>query len=472
VNTPVGSGPTATTAYIAVASAGNLSTVKVLEEAGAPRDGALSAAAEHDHRDVVSYLLDKGADPHEPSGTRKIPLLVSTAATGHADVVALLLKKNPGAFTQEELDQALADAVATYIYYYHRGDLVSRSRSGGEPASPIKPDATHDTPAAYFQTISLLAAQGARPANYSNRIPSTLARAVASGDIPLVTLLLDQAHADVNAVNPGNVTVLFDLANVSNPSIRANRLALLVLLLNHGANATREWPSNYIFSPHPDAWAKSFHQGSLNTLDDFLLADLGPGKRDAIKLLLAHGASFNPLGGNESEALIRAVAVGDYAAVQRLVAAGADVNHKFRNDWTPYLVACAVGDLDLAKLLVAAKADQRATLAWGYSDALSLAISSENLDVIRYTDSARKTLHFDAPYFTPPLNTIPSPEVTRLLLELSPHPADAAKLALASGIMWYALPDNFGAILAALPPAPPPAEASAAPSASPTPSSP
>jgi ankyrin repeat protein len=441
-----------TTPIVLAATNGNLSIVKLLDEAGAKRDGALSAAARNDHADVASYLLDQGADPYETlPGNKSIPLIFA-AFSGHAGVVDLLLKKTTHGYSQEDLDQALAYAVGTYISYYHRSNNGLAFNGYFVPADPPSPNALHDTPDAYLQTFALLANQGAQPIALQPSSRSLLTQAVACGDVPLVTLLLNQAHADPNAVNGNNVTVLHDVAQLSNPTLHDNRLRILTLLLDHGADIARERPSRITLSPKPDDFAKSFHQGNLSVLDDFLLAAPTADSRDAVKLLLARGASFRATGGNESEDLIRAVALGDQAKAAQALAAGASVNQKFRNDWTPFLVACALGDLDMVKLLLANHADLRSALAWGYVNARTLSIYSENPDVIRFIYSSLNAEHINTPVIVPMLDQVHSSAAAQALLAEPPSPARQAQLALRDAASRSVLPDTFGVILSALPP--------------------
>jgi len=492
VNAAGGSSSSPTTPLVVAATNGNLSIVKLLNESVEKLDGALIAAAQNNHVDVVSYLLDKGADPYETRARSKMIPLMYAASGGHAAIVDLLLKRTAHAYTPEELDQSLTDAVSNYLAYYDRPENAfvfdGKNIVAGTPA----PDALHDTPDAYLKTIGLLAAQGAHattPVNYG-RTP--LMAAVDAGDPRLVSLLLDQVRADpnaVNAVNGDNLTALRILCAPASPQLRANRLKILTLLLDHGADVTRERPSYHrmitsqispnvtgallaqLQAEQAEAAAKSLHQGNLSVLDDVLLSFQAPDTRAAIKLLLAHGVSFRPTGGNQTEDLIRAVAVGDQAKARQLIAAGADVNQKFRNDWTPLLVACAVGDLDMIKLLLDAKADLRATLAGDYTSARTLAIYSGNPDVIRFVFSEVKARQIDMMVAMPMLDQMPSPEAAKAYLDVTPNQAEQAQGALQSIAQRNILPDTFGVILAALRPITPPV--SAAPDAAGgTPSSP
>jgi cytohesin len=485
VNAAGGTSSIPTTPLVVAATNGNLSMVKLLNDSVEKLDGALIAAAQNNHADVVSYLLDKGADPYETRARSKLIPLMYAAFGGHASIVDLLLKRTAHAYTQDELDQALDDAVGGCVGYYDRPANAfvfdGKNIVAGTPA----PDALHDTPAAYQQTIALLATQGAHANTPMNSGDTPLMVAVDAGDAPLVSLLLDQVHADPNFVNGNNETALYLVSHQYNSNLRTNRLKILTLLLDHGADITRERFSNYRnLSQNPanansallaqqqdeQAWtAKYIHQVNLNVLDDFLLSVPAPDNREAVKLLLSHGASFRPTGGNQTEDLIRAVAVGDQAKARQLVAAGADVNQPFRNNWTPLLVACAVGDLDMIKLLLDAKADLSAML--GLSTARNLAVTSENPEVIRYVFSEYKARQISTRLGMLMLDGIHSPEAAKAYLAMSSSPAEEAQGALREIARRSIPPDTFGVILAALPPISPPA-ASAPDADGPTPATP
>ena len=451
------------TPIVVAATNGNLSLVKMLDGDGAKLDGALVAAVENNHADIVSYLIDKGADSHDRARNQYIPLMWAAAA-GHAGIVDLLLKKFPLAYTQDELNQSLAHAVSGYDTYYYQPQNAFVFNGTGFVPGPPAPDATHDTPEAYRQTVALLANIGARAVVPPKTNQTPLMQAISTGDTQLVSLLLDKAHADPNAVNVSNLTAL-DYIDGPSSALRANRLPILTLLLDHGGNVTREVPTHYGLSPNPEAFAIHFHQGNVSVLDDVLLAIPSPDNREAVKLLLARGASFRPTGGNQTEDLIRAVAIGDQAKAHQLLAAGADVNQKFRNDWTPLLVACAVGDTDMVKLLLAANASLRDTLAWGYTTASTLAIYSENPDVIRYIFSEIKARQIMQATTMSSLDQMHSPEAAKAYLDQLPSPAGVAKLALQQSVRRSVPPDTFGVILAALPPITPSSDTSSPASA-------
>jgi ankyrin repeat protein len=452
VNARGGSGFPTTPLEVAAAN-GNLTLVKMLDEATAMRDGALPAAAQNGRIDVVSYFLDKGVDPHETIARRNLSVLTLAAGAGHADIVALLFKKG-ASFTPDELDQALAYAVNNYFSYYDR-TAYGFSATGTKISPELPPsDPLHDTPDAYRQTVALLSASGAHAVALTNTHYSPLRLAVRGGDVQLTRNLLEQARADPNALDHNNVTILYDLSHSSSAAPLANRLQILTLLLDHGADATHEWPS-YFHVYSQDTPLGSASPGNLSSLDDALVTGPAPDNREFIKLLLAHGASFNDHGGNLSEDLIRAVAIGDQAKVQQLLAAGADVNQKFRNDWTPFLVTCAVGDLPMAQLLLNAKADPKAELVFAAHGLLTLAVTSENPDLIRFAYTLRKTQHIDSPYAMPSLDQMHSPETARAVLAMFPDPDGLAQMAFRQ-CANRPPPPTFGVILDHLHPVPPP----------------
>ena len=96
-------------------------------------------------------------------------------------------------------------------------------------------------------------------------------------------------------------------------------------------------------------------------------------QREAVELLLAHGARVNDASRNPMRVapLHSALAGGDAEIVERLIAAGADVNAVQADGYTPLHEAAQNGDESMVERLVAAGADPRARLDDGSTPAAS-----------------------------------------------------------------------------------------------------
>jgi len=106
------------------------------------------------------------------------------------------------------------------------------------------------------------------------------------------------------------------------------------------------------------------------------------GQTDAVRLLLARGATVDPGGtGWMTGTPLHAAAAGSHASIVRmLLDAGADPNTRQRHGYTPLHTAAANGDLPSVEALLAAGADPNATNDDG-ATSVDLADASDDLVV-------------------------------------------------------------------------------------------
>jgi ankyrin repeat protein len=98
-----------------------------------------------------------------------------------------------------------------------------------------------------------------------------------------------------------------------------------------------------------------------------LFAAVGNGHKEAVELLLMHGANVEATGAGRSSPLFLAVERGHKEIVELLLANGANPNAADGNDRTPLHAAAKVGRKDLVKLLLAKGGDPNAKDVLGHT---------------------------------------------------------------------------------------------------------
>ncbi|MFZ4778981.1 MAG: ankyrin repeat domain-containing protein, partial [Terrimicrobiaceae bacterium] len=167
-------------AMIAAAWNGHLNVVRRLREAGASIDYALLYAAWLGHNDVTDYLLKAGGDPFqlkEPDWQKNA--LFQAADKGQASTVRLLLDEAGGRFDQASRDEALASVMSHYQMTFARGQHPSAQKDRGR----------------FFDTALVLVEKGAMVVSKKDQYSTPLMEAVLSGNLELVSCLLDKAKA-------------------------------------------------------------------------------------------------------------------------------------------------------------------------------------------------------------------------------------------------------------------------------------
>lgn len=191
------------------------------------------------HLDVLSFLLDEGADIDAPDGTGRTPLLLAVSR-GETVVVRLLIERGADVHRREAssvgngrsaLHLAQSGEVAALLI--DRGvdvDDIQTIGDGGE--TPLQDAADSDR----VDVVRVLLERGADPHALVNDLergpqPSPLHGAASRSRTAIAQLLLE-AGADVNARWRG-ITPLHDAAE-----FEAAEPAFLELLLQHGADPT------------------------------------------------------------------------------------------------------------------------------------------------------------------------------------------------------------------------------------------
>lgn len=201
----------------------------LLDNSARPSPLVLVEAAGLGYSDTVQKLLDLGVDPNTPAlGTNPTILytgchttpLCQAAQYGHLDVVDVLLKGGA--------DPDLPDEIDTPLYYaanYGHDDIVDKLLAVGARADKSPVALTQAVNGKNMAMVETLLAHGADPDAHHEEDSSALCRAVCSGRIELVDILLANGarpektpDALVEAVSCGDLEMVkMLLANGARP---------------------------------------------------------------------------------------------------------------------------------------------------------------------------------------------------------------------------------------------------------------
>ena len=204
----------------------------LLDNKASPSPLALVAAAGLGYSDTVQKLLDLGVDPNTLDEKYHTTPLCQAAQYGQLDVVDVLLK---GA-----ADPDLPGEIDTPLYYaanYGHADIVDKLLAVGAKAGKSPVALTQAVYGKNMAMVETLLAHGADPDAHHEKDPSTLYRAVCSGRIEFVKILLANGakpqktpDALVEAASCGELEMVkMLLANGARPDTpdKNNRTALV-----------------------------------------------------------------------------------------------------------------------------------------------------------------------------------------------------------------------------------------------------
>ncbi len=380
---PTITAPHLTAAFSAALHEGDLKAMDATYTDESSLDVALKAAAADGKRDVVKWVLDKGADVHAGELEVDAPLLQADA---HPDVVKLLFDRGA---TEAELEAAVTAGAPNAV-----GRILAKDKKAARPTDGSTPlvDAINSGVASEENrrlVVEKLLAAGADP-NEGDPLGASLGKCSDNADacLPITKLLLAK-HPDVSGEAIGSVidlgegetrTKLLDtlLSGKLAPNATATALAhldgendaaLMRRLTARGVAWTYHDGENDAIAPLVDAVEKQdvalvrlmldagapadYHykdgRCALGVAIDAATAQSGEVER-IVELLVSRGANVNRRLPDGRPPLFAAAESGDVRVVKAIVNAGARVNERVLDE-TALDAAERNGNTQVARVL-------------------------------------------------------------------------------------------------------------------------
>jgi ankyrin repeat protein len=326
------------------ASSGNLDEVKRLVSEGAQinpldtsGDSALLGAANSRHKDVVKFLLDRGADSNAKTKNKGWTALHYAAYKGHSDIMELLLDRGAdlnaigGGFWDIEGFTPLHCAARD-----NREDIVKILLGRG--ADPNSKDKYGRTPLQLATDYGcqdvvrvLRNFRGKKTGSASSSAPE---KDISAKDLPLIQAtkarqinkvkLLIAEGTDINAKDREGKTALQIAARIVNPP-------MIEVLLDHGVDVRAR----------DNEGKTALHYAAENLYLD-----------RELQLFLDYGSDVNAKDNKGKTPLQIAVSKGNADIAKFLLARGADINLKDNDGKSALHVAVSQGSADTVKFLL------------------------------------------------------------------------------------------------------------------------
>ncbi|KAJ7310721.1 ankyrin repeat domain-containing protein [Mycena albidolilacea] len=245
-------------------------------------------ASYYGHAEIVSFLLEKGANVNTAGGFYGSSLQAATAR-GHTEIISILLEKG-------------ADVNA----------------AGGRDGSSLQIAAA----GGHTEIVGILLEKGADVNAAGGRDGSSLHAAAAGGHKEIVGILLEKG-ADINAARGRDGSSLQIAA-------AGGHTEIVGILLEEGANINA---------------AGGEHGSSLQIA-------AARGHTEIVSVLLEKGANVNAAGGRDGSSLQIAAARGHTEIISILLEKGADVNTAGGGDGSSLQIAAARGHTEIVSILL------------------------------------------------------------------------------------------------------------------------
>ena len=295
--------------------------VQDLNQANQHGDTALICAIKEGHEEIVSLLLERGANPNQADKNGDKPL-VWALPKGNKGIFESLLKR--GANPNEAYKNG--NAVLTWaLLMGHKGIVELLLDNGANPNQADKNGTTALIWAVkndHEGMVNLLLERGANPNQASQNGDKPLIWALPKGNKGIFESLLKRGANPNEAYKNGNAVLTWALL--------MGHKGIVELLLDNGANpnqADKNGTTALI-------WAvKNDHEGMVN-------------------LLLEKGANPNKSDKNENIALISAAKNGHEEIVKSLLEKGTDPNQADKNENIALILAAKNGHEGIVKWLL------------------------------------------------------------------------------------------------------------------------
>ncbi|KAJ7310860.1 ankyrin repeat-containing domain protein [Mycena albidolilacea] len=306
--------------------------------AGGRYGSSLQAAAAQGHTEIVGVRLEKGADVNAAGGFYGSSLYAA-AARGHIETVSILLEKGAninvaggrhGSLLQIAAAQGHTDFVSILL---EKG--VNINAAGGRDGSSLQIAADRG----HTEIVSILLEKGADVNAVGGRYESSLQIAAAGGYTEIVSILLEKG-ANINAVG-GRYESSLQIAAAR------GHTEIVSILLEKGANINaaggRDGSSLQIAAAR-----------GATEIVGILLERIAAarGYTEIVSILLEKGADVNAAGGEDGTSLQIAVAQGYTEIVGILLEKGANVNAAGGFYGSSLQIAATQGNTEIVSILL------------------------------------------------------------------------------------------------------------------------
>jgi len=341
-----------------------------------------------DNQEIITLLLDRGADINVPGGEYG-SALGCAALTGNLEIAALLLDRGADVnVTGSKYGTALGCAVSEgnfeiVILLLDRGAEVNLPC--GEHGSALGTASYQDN----LEIVAILLGGGADANATHDEYGTTLGAAAFNGNLAIVTLLLDQG-ADANATGSAFGTAL-------GAAVFNGNLEVVTLLLDQGADVNVTGGvcgtalGAAIFNGNMEIITLFLNRGAdINLTDGVCGTALGTatlnGNLELVTFLLDRGADVNLTGGSFGTAL-GAVAGGPQAPLEIATLlhprSNELANHIHNSLHSPEYAALVICQLKIVLLLLGRGADINITFSGKYGTALGAAAYGGEVEMVK-----------------------------------------------------------------------------------------
>jgi len=344
---------------------------------------ALYIACQYGNQEIISYLLEHGANPNLQAWDGTTPMCAA-AYTGNIETARKLQAKGAVLSVYSEgsnipLQNALVNNHSEFIRFLVKNGVETNVKFGDEELTPLY----YACEKGMEETVKLLLSEGADPEMAIDQGQTPLLAAAHFGHENIVKILVE-AGADVNGTDIGFHTPLIH-------AYTGGYNDIVIYLLNKGADPAQKDENGW------NLFHFAAYHGNVRILEELLKAGMDPnqmtpegitplmmvtlkGDVDAVKLLLNAGADPNLGNKAKKPPLQLAPEKNDREKTDLILQAGGNPNELLDNGNTVFSQLVIEGNLTAALTLLEHNADINAT-------------NSKKQNLLFRTDSA-EIIHF------------------------------------------------------------------------------